>query len=241
LRLAVFIGIALLAGIISGLLHGSINLIAVEPFIDKAIDIEIQNAIASNEDVGSPEEIADYRTWQKSGQILAGSIQGLSLGALFALVYAFSWPYLRGSNGVKKGLFLAAIMWFTIFMVPFLKYPANPPAVGDPETIYYRQSLYILFTIASGVGALALAFAYRKLGNRKSRNFIIPAVYAAYITAIFAIMPPNPDAITAPMELINNFRIASASTVTLFWFILGAIFGIFWDRFKPHIRVASKL
>ncbi len=241
MRLAVFIGTALLAGVISGLIHGGVNLVVTEPFIDQAIDLEIENAIAAGEDIDSSEVIAQYRTWQKGGQVVAGSILGLSLGSLFALVYAFAWSSLLGSNGTKKGLFLAAIMWFTIFLIPFLKYPANPPAVGDPETIYYRQSLYLVFIAASGLGALALAFLYRKLGSKKSRKFVIPALYAAYISVLFVIMPPNPDPITAPMDLINNFRIASALTVTLFWFVLGAIFGTFWDRFKPHIKVTSKL
>lgn len=241
MKLAIFIGIALLSGVIAGLIYGGINLVVTEPFVDQAIDLEIQNAIAEGEDPGSPEEIAQYRTWQKGGQVLAGSILGLSLGSLFALVYAFSWSSLLGSNGVKKGLLLAAIMWFTLFLIPFLKYPANPPAVGDPETIYYRQFLYLLFQSASGLGALGLAFLYRKLGNKKNRKFIVPAIYAAYISAVFIAMPPNPDPITAPMDLVNNFRIASALTVTLFWIVLGAIFGIFWDRFKPHIRVTSKL
>ncbi|MEM2760555.1 MAG: CbtA family protein [Nitrososphaerales archaeon] len=241
MRIAVFIGTALLAGVISGLIHGGINLVVTEPFIDQAIDLEIKNAIAQGEDVGSPEEIAQYRTWQKGGQVLAGSILGLSLGSLFALVYAFSWSSLRGSDGVKKGLFLAAIMWFTLFMVPFLKYPANPPAVGNPETIYYRQSIYLVFIAVSGLGALALALLYKTLDNMKRRNIIIPVLYAAYIIAVFIIMPPNPDQIGAPMELVNNFRIASALTTTIFWFVLGAIFGASWDRFKPHVRVTNKL
>lgn len=241
MRLAVFIGIALLAGVISGIIYGGVNLIIVEPFIDQAIDLEIQNAIAEGEDVGTMEEIAQYRTWQKAGQVLAGSILGLSFGSLFALVYAFSGFSLLGSDSVKKGLLLAAVMWFTIFLLPFLKYPANPPAVGDPETIYYRQSLYLIFTAISGLSALALAFLYKKLGDKPSKKFIVPAVYAACMFALLILMPPNPDAITAPMDLVTNFRLASAVTVTIFWFVLGAIFGIFWDRFRPYIRVTSKL
>lgn len=240
MKLGVFIGIALLTGLISGVTLGGINLVAVEPFVDQAIDLEIQEAIEEGEEIDF-EEVAEYRTWQKGGQVLAGGIMGLSLGSLFALVFAFSWSSLRGSSGVKKGLFLAAIMWFILFLIPFLKYPANPPAVGDPDTIYLRQSLYLLFVAASGLGALALAFLYKKLGNRTYRNFLVPAVYAAYISAIFIAMPPNPDPITIPMDLVNSFRIASASTMTIFWFILGALFGAFWDRFKPHIRVMSKL
>jgi hypothetical protein len=30
-------------------------------------------------------------------------------------------------------LILAGIMWFVLFLVSALKYPAIPPAVGDPE------------------------------------------------------------------------------------------------------------
>ena len=177
---------------------------------------------------------------QKGGQVLAGGILGLSLGSLFALVYAFGWSSLPGSNGTKKGLFLAAVMWFTIFLLPFLKYPSNPPAVGDPETLYYRQSLYLLFIAASGLGALGLAFLYKRLGDRRLRKFAVATLYAAYISALFVMMPPNPDPITIPSDLVNNFRIASALTVTLFWFLLGATFGAFWDRFKPQVRIRSK-
>ncbi|MFQ5940250.1 MAG: CbtA family protein [Nitrososphaerales archaeon] len=241
MRLAVFIGTALFAGVISGLIHGGINLFVTEPFIDQAIDLEIENATADGEDVGSPEEIVQYRTWQKGGQVLAGGILGLSLGSLFALVYAFSWSSLPGSNGRKKGLFLAAIMWFTIFLIPFLKYPANPPAIGDPETIYYRQSLYLVLIVASGLGSLGLAFMYKKLHGRNYRKFAVPALYAFYISVVFVIMPTSPDTLTTTTDLVNNFRIASALTVTLFWFLLGTIFGSFWDRFRPHIRVTSKV
>ncbi|MEE8133015.1 MAG: CbtA family protein [Nitrososphaerales archaeon] len=240
MRTAVFIGITLLAGAISGIIYGSMNLIVTEPFIDQAIDLEIQNAIREGENIGSTEEITQYRMWQKGGQVLAGGILGLSLGSLFALVYAFGWSSLPGSNGTKKGLFLAAVMWFTIFLLPFLKYPSNPPAVGDPETLYYRQSLYLLFIAASGLGALGLAFLYKRLGDRRLRKFAVATLYAAYISALFVMMPPNPDPITIPSDLVNNFRIASALTVTLFWFLLGATFGAFWDRFKPQVRIRSK-
>jgi hypothetical protein len=53
-------------------------------------------------------------------------------------------------------------MWFVLFLVPALKYPANPPAVGDPETIYYRESLYIGLLTISGFTALGLALSYRR-------------------------------------------------------------------------------
>jgi hypothetical protein len=41
----------------------------------------------------------------------------------------------QSASNIRKALFLAGIVWFVLFLVPALKYPANPPAVGDPKTI----------------------------------------------------------------------------------------------------------
>ena len=98
-----------------------------------------------------------------------------SLAALFGIVFAYGRsPVLllpRSDNNKKKALVLAAIMWFILFVVPALKYSANPPAVGDPEMIYYRQSLYVAFLVISGFSALALPFLYTKIDN-KSPSFL---------------------------------------------------------------------
>ena len=151
---------------ISGLVYGSINLLAVEPFIDQAIGIEIQNQINEGEEVDM-DETAQYRLWQKGGEVVAGLILGVSFASFYAIVYGYTRKSLPGSSEVRKSLLLAFIIWFTIFMIPFIKYPGNPPAVGDPETIYYRESLYIAFIAISGLGALGFAFLYRKI-DRKS-------------------------------------------------------------------------
>ena len=63
---------------------------------------------------------------------------------------------------------------------------------------------------------------------------MIPLVYTAIMIVAFLILPPNPDEITAPMDLVQGFRVASAFTMSVFWGLLGLIFGAFWDKFKPH-------
>jgi predicted cobalt transporter CbtA len=234
MKLLTFIGIALLAGVISGLAYGAMNLLAVEPFIDQAIEIEIQNQINEGEDVDM-QEVAQYRLWQKGGQLVAGMILGVSFASFYALVYGYSRKSLPGSSDVRKSLFLASAVWLTIFMIPFLKYPGNPPVVGDPETIYYREAFYVAFIAISGLGALGFAFLYRKLSSIRSRKLIVPALYAAYIAGCYFAMPSNPDAITVPMELITNFRIVTVITATIFWVILGITFGTLWDKFKLHV------
>src|SRR5574341_1553285 len=143
-----FLVIVLVSGFSAGIIHGFVNLGVVEPFLDKAIGIENQNLFTSGEAQDTPqfwEEFNTYRIWQKQGQILAGGILGLSLGALFGLVFAYSRHVLPGQNHVKKALVLVGIMWFTLFFIPFLKYPANPPTVGDPNTIVFRALSYDVF------------------------------------------------------------------------------------------------
>ena len=228
-----FIAITLLAGAIAGALLAIINQGIVEPYIDQAINIENQNAMSQGE-VINPQEFNAYRLWQKSGEIAAGTILGISLGALFGVVFAFARDSIPGSNNKKKALILAAVMLLVIYIVPALKYPANPPAVGDPETIYNRETLYIAILTISGFSALGLAFLYRKLGNNQVKNIVVPVIYVGIIATAFMVLPPNPDQISAPMDLVTSFRIVTGFTMSVFWGLLGLILGALWDKTKPH-------
>jgi predicted cobalt transporter CbtA len=239
LKVITFVIITLLSGAIAGTILGAINQALVEPYIDRAISIETQNVIKEGE-VIDPVELQNYRLWQKGGEIAAGTILGMSFGALFGVVFVYSRSLLlsQSNSNIRKALVLACIMWFVLFLIPALKYPANPPAVGDPETIYYREGLYIGLLAISGFSALGLALLYRKLGSRtrnnKNRIIIVPLIYAAIIVGAFLILPPNPDKISAPMDLVQGFRIASAFTMSIFWGLLGLILGALWDRLRPH-------
>jgi predicted cobalt transporter CbtA len=242
MRTIAFIIITLLSGVIAGTVLGLINQIIVEPYIDQAIAIEVQNTIASGEPVDFG-ELVQYRLWQKGGEIVAAAILGISISALFGIVYAYARDSLPGSNNKKKGLILAGIMFFVIFLIPALKYPANPPAVGDPETIEYRESLYIGMLVISGFTALGVALLHRKLGQmqKESRKIIAPAIYAVIVALAFVLLPPNPDEITISSDLLNNFRIVTTVTMGIFWGILGILLGSFWDKVKPHETRVAKL
>lgn len=242
MKTVAFILITLVSGAIAGTMFGLINQILVEPYIDQAIAIEVQNTVASGESV-DVDELVQYRLWQKGGEIVAATILGTSISALFGIVYIYSRDSLPGSNNKKKGLILAGIMFFVIFLIPALKYPANPPAVGDPETIEYRESLYISMLVISGLTALGVAILYRSLGQtrRESRKIIVPTVYAVIIALAFVVLPANPDEITISSNLLMNFRIVSTITMGIFWGILGILLGSFWDIVKPNETRATKL
>ena len=230
-----FIIIVLISGAFAGLIHGVVNFAIVEPYLDQAIGIENQNLFASGQEDDTPEfwvEYEGYRIWQKSGQILAGVILGTSIGALFGIIFALSRNSLPGNNNIKKALVLAGIMWFTMYLIPFLKYPANPPTVGDGETVVLRAILYLSFITISGFGAIGFYKLSKKFQNNK--KFVALLGYGVFISAVFIAMPENPDEITAPMNLVNEFRVMSVLGVTSFWISIGVILGFFWNRLKPH-------
>jgi len=239
---SLFLALVLLSGFSAGIIHGLTNLVIVEPFLDSSIAIENQNLFASGEAEDTPSfwiEYDAYRTWQKGGQVLAGAILGTSIGALFGIVFAYSRNALPTGHSVRKTLTLASIMWATLFLIPFLKYPANPPTVGDPETIVLRSAMYLGFIALSGFGALGFYKVYKKLlGKKKILAF---AGYAVYITVIFVLMPPNPDEITASMELVNGFRSMSLVAVTVFWVANAIILGALWQKYNPDKKLETKI
>lgn len=239
MKISLFIGIIVLSGALAGVSLGLVNLVIVEPYLDTAIGIENQNLFASGEEEDTPEFWANYysyRVWQKGGQLLAGAILGTSLGTLFGIVFAYSKNALPGKSMIKKALVLSLIMWATLYVIPFAKYPANPPTVGDPETIILRQSLYLAFMAISGLGALGFYQVYKKV-NKKAIAF---AGYGIMMTSVFFVMPPNPDPVQIDSGLLTGFRITSMIGMSMFWGVVAIILGALWQKTNPDRTAQAK-
>ena len=232
MKTIVFISIVLISGGLAGLVHGTINFAIVEPYLDQAIGLENESLFASGEAEDTLEfwaEYESYRIWQKSGQVLAGVILGLAMGSLFGIVFALSRNSLPGKNIVTKAVFLSGLMWFTLYLIPFLKYPANPPTVGETDTVVLRMILYVSFIIISGIGVIVFYKLLTKLNKNKKYFALIG--YAGLMSIAFIMMPDNPDEITAPMNLVNEFRFVSVLGVSSFWACIGITLGLFWKKF----------
>jgi len=233
MKTLLFLAIVLFSGALAGTIHGIVNLAIVEPYLDEAIGIENQNLFASGEEEDTPAfwvEYDAYRDWQKGGQVLAGAILGTSIGALFGIVYALSRNSLPG-NDLKKSFVLATVMWLTIYIIPFLKYPANPPTVGDAETVVLRSILFLSFIAISGLSVVGFFQIYKRL---QSKKIIAIIGYGIFITIIFIVMFANPDEISAPIDLVNGFRLMSVVGVTVFWISLPIIFSGLWTKLQPN-------
>jgi len=95
---------------------------------------------------------------------------------------------------------------------------------GVGETVVLRAFLYLSLIAISGLGALA----FYKLSKKFKNNKIIPIIgYGIFISIVFFLMPENPDAITSPMNLVNEFRLMSVLGVSSFWISVGIVLGLF--------------
>jgi predicted cobalt transporter CbtA len=84
----------------------------------------------------------------------------------------------------------------------------------------------------SGIGALVFYKLSKKFKNNK--KFVSLIGYGVFISVLFFVMPENPDEITAPMKLVNEFRLMSVLGVTSFWISVGVILGLFWNHFESR-------
>ncbi|MEU8104053.1 CbtA family protein [Nonomuraea muscovyensis] len=223
----------LLLGLVAGLIAGAFAFAVGEP--------RVESAIALEEAAAAPPGHADHdhdhgavvsRPVQKAGLFLATGLYGLAVGGIFALVYAG----LRGRVGPRSegglGLAAAGVAFVAVILVPFMKYPANPPAVGDPETITGRTLLYVVMVLV-GLAATAIAVATaRQVGAGPWARWA--AAVAAFLVPVVAawLLLPTVDEVPAgfPATLLWEFRLASLGTQLVFWAAFGALFGWACDR-----------
>lgn len=137
-----------LAGAIGGLLAFVFGRIMVEPIIGRAIDFEeARNAAAHASHPGMAMEEPELftRAVQQNVGLGAGLILfGIAMGALFAVAYCVAAPKLAQWTPRAVALAVAGSLFAGIYALPYLKYPPNPPVVGDPETIRERTGAYLL-------------------------------------------------------------------------------------------------
>jgi len=210
---------ALAAGLVAGLTVAIFHLVATETVIDRAIELEAQSRQVER----AHEEPVVSRTAQRGGLVLGFLLYGLTWSLLFGAIYHLTQRWLPASGPLTRGLLLALVGYWSAGLFPFLKYPANPPGVGDPETIAYRQALYLgMLALSVGGSALALTLARADRGGW----LLVPAFLTIFGVAVYLLMPINPDAIHIPDDLVATFRGRSLVGLTLFWAVLGLAFGL---------------
>jgi predicted cobalt transporter CbtA len=213
---------AALVGLFAGLVAATFASIAGEPAIDDAIAIEEANAAAQPEELvaHSEDEASVSRSDQRGvGLFGAYALTGAAFGALLALT---AHGLRRGRPDPARRVVLAGGILAGAFTVaPWLKYPPNPPAVGDTATLAERQGLYvavICIAAAVGLGATVVSSRLRAAGWGEHRRLAaVVATVAVPMLAAYALLPPAPDEVSVPATLVWRFRVASLGANLTLW------------------------
>ena len=224
-----------LAGLLGGLLAGLFGFLLAEPLIDQAVRLE-----AARTHTPASGEVFS-RSTQHVGLIAASTATGVALGALLGVLYAVLHRADPLADPWRRSLTLGAAAFFGLYLVPFVRYPANPPGVGDPDTLGSRTAAYLIAVVVGVVGAIVAgqtADLLRRRGTRAShRQLAVTAVLIGALAIPFAI-PADQDPLAVPAGLLWTFRLLAVATAVVLWGGLTACFGLLGERAAAHDSAA---
>jgi hypothetical protein len=222
----------MLAGLIAAVLGFGFARIVGEPEVNAAISFEDLQYQQSGE---APEHEIVTRDVQSTVGLATGLVMlSVAFGGMFAVAFAFAYGRL-GTVGVRgTALFVSMLGFAALYLVPFLKYPANPPSVGDPDTIARRTALYFGLMLLSILATTAAVLLWRRLAPRYSAwNAVLlaGAAYLAVIVVVYLVTPSINEVPEAfPAVVLWKFRLASVGLQFVIWASLGLAFGALTER-----------
>jgi predicted cobalt transporter CbtA len=249
------IGRGLVAGALAGVIAFVFARIFVEPVIDRAIGFEDGVGAAHEAMHGGHEHGAEVFTRGVQANIGLGFgviAFSVAMGALFAVVFAVAYGRVGNVSARVLSLYVAGGMLLSLYVVPALKYPANPPAVSLEETIRQRTLLYLLMVVLSAALFVGAVYLGRQLGQRLGAWNATLAAAGSYIAAIAVVMLILPKIDETPGPLRDNagnivyegfpaddlyqFRLYSLGTQVVMWTTIGLVFAVLAARFLDEKR-----
>lgn len=249
-----FIGAGLLSGLIAGIISFVFARFYLEPVVSKAVDYEGERSeaeealahAAGGHSHGEGGEVFTRAMQENLGAGVGNVAFALCMGAFFAVAFTVLWSYLGNRYPATDARAVAGVLGATgfvaVFGVPFFAYPANPPAVGDDDTIGERTGAFLTITIASVV--LAIAAVVLALWLRPRIGGLVSAVVggAAYVIAVgitIALLPsfdevPEPVRNDAgqivfpgfPADVVADFRVYTITNQVILWTMLTVTFAL---------------
>jgi predicted cobalt transporter CbtA len=231
----------LLAGLIAGVLTFGVAFLVGEPPVASAISFEETQSSATettDHDMTADDAAADHShaeeaplvsranqaTW---GLATATVVFGVALGGIIGLVSAFAFGRLGRLTARASTMLVAAIGFIAVYFVPYLKYPPNPPAVGDPNTIGHRTELYFAMLACSVVAAVAAVVLGRRLARTMDAWNAVLIAIAGYVLVVGLVgwLLPVIDEVPADFsaDLLWRFRMASLTVQATLWLVTGLL------------------
>lgn len=257
-----------LVGALAGLLAFAFERVFAEPQIQAAIDYETGRDAAQaalDRAAGLPASSAGPDIFSRTIQANLGAgvgmiFYGVAVGALFAVAYAVCLGRVGNLRPRPLALLVAAGGFLAVYLVPFVKYPANPPAIGHPDTIKDRGGLYLVMVFCSVLLLVATVW----LGQRASKRFgnwnaavLASATFVVAIGIVMAILPSlgrlagneqqfgnhtteTPLPLTNaggtivypgfPADVLFDFRLHSMAAQLILWATIGLVFAPLAER-----------
>ena len=242
---------SVIVGIIAGLLVGGFYNLFQVPVMERAIALEEERAASvtpagaeEEEEEGIPVSLGVQRIGMVFGTAIYGAILGLFFSVGFVLLHraAPSWPV------VWVAITVGALGFWSLSLSPFIKYPLNPPGVGDEATLLMRQfgqTLFMLISAAAiGIALDAIRRIHQNFAEFASRRLWYGGVLGVYailaLVMVFA-FPGNPDPVPVPIDLLELFRALTMAGQFLIWALLaaGVTLALLWHQRSETARATA--
>ncbi|MGW9030573.1 CbtA family protein [Streptomyces sp. NPDC055722] len=218
----------MLAGLAAGVLALVVAYLLGEPNVDKAISFEEAHSHEHEMEVVS-------RSLQSTAGLATGVlVYGVAFGGIAALAYCFALGRIGRFSPRATALLLSGCALLAVYVVPFLKYPANPPSVGNPDTIGKRTTLYFLMMVLSILLAVAVTILGKRLAPRLGTwwaTVVAVAGFAVVIGLAYEFLPAiNEVPKDFPATLLWRFRLSALAIQAVLWGGFGLLFGELAER-----------
>ncbi|MEV6117497.1 CbtA family protein [Streptomyces sp. NPDC052109] len=231
----------MLAGLAAGVLALIVAYVLGEPSVDKAIAFEDAHSHEHEMEVVS-------RSLQSTAGLATGVlVYGVAFGGIAALAFCFALGRVGRFSPRATALLLSGCALVAVYVVPFLKYPANPPSVGEPDTIGKRTTLYFLMMLLSVLLAVAATILGKRLAPSLGTWWATVVAVAAFVVVIglaYEFLPAvNEVPKDFPATLLWRFRLSALAIQSVLWGGFGLAFGELADRLlnpKPTTATSGR-
>jgi predicted cobalt transporter CbtA len=227
-------------GLLAGALGGVVAFVFARTFVEPVID----RAVAFEEAAGGHEhgvELFSRGVQANVGMGFGVLAFSVAMGALFAVVFCVAYGRVGNISPRLLSVLLAGGMFLSLYVVPFLKYPANPPAVSLDETIRQRTLLFLLAVVLSAAALVAAVWLGRQLVDRFgawSATLLALGGYVVTVTVVLLALPTIDETpADFPADDLYDFRLYSFGTQLVMWATIALVFASLIARLlEPNRR-----
>ena len=233
----------MIVGFVAALLSFGLLKTVGEPAVDRAIAFEsaMDEAKAKVEHDAAVAKGENPPPYEAEPELVSRPIQGgiglftgvtvynLAFGGLFALAFAISYGRIGNWSPRVTAALLALSGFIAVYVVPIIKYPANPPSIGNPDTIGLRTAIYFGMMLLSFASMIAAWNVRNRLVDELgawNATLVGAAVFLVAVVIFALVMPPLDEVPEGfPAVVLWHFRIASLGAQAIMWTVLGLGFG----------------